>query len=217
MAKRVLHDKYFKLAKEDGYAARSAYKLKGINNRFEIIRRGDHVLDLGCSPGSWCQVACEVVGPKGLVVGIDLKPINTELPENCRTLVGDAFKTPVEELLADEEEGRLFDAVISDMAPNTSGAGDDLVSAHLCRDVLALLPRVLRPGGNLTMKIFEGAEYGDVLRETGRLFKKSKGHKPRATREVSREMFIVAAGYRPPERPAEKKSGPPEPAPGWFS
>ena len=214
MARRVLHDKYFKQAKIDGYAARSAYKLLGINNRFELIARGDRVLDLGCSPGSWCQVASECVGKDGSVVGIDLNPVGTDLPENCRTIVGDAFGTDTDELL---DGADLFDVVISDMAPKTSGVGDDLVSAHLCRDVLALLPRVLKPGGNLVMKIFEGAEYADVLGETSRVFRKSKGHKPRATREVSREMFIVAAGFRPRTSGAPVSNAPPAPPPGWFS
>ena len=88
---RKLHDKYFKQAKRDGYLARSAYKLLELDDRHKVIPRGGKVLDLGCAPGSWLQVAQERVGPKGLVVGIDLKPVDRSVPEKVVTVVGDSF------------------------------------------------------------------------------------------------------------------------------
>ena len=90
-----------------------------------------------------------------------------------------------------------FDVVLSDMAPNTTGHGDDFLSARLCERVLDLCPALLKPGGRLAMKIFEGAAYPDVLRRAGRMFREAKGFKPKASRDVSREMYIVGHGYEP--------------------
>jgi 23S rRNA (uridine2552-2'-O)-methyltransferase len=128
---------------------------------------------------------------------------------------------PAERLLEpvrDRDATRRFDVVLSDMAPNTSGHGDDLVSSRLCRGVLDLVPRVLRVGGWLAMKILEGAEYSAVLEETAGLFGNAKGLKPRATREISREMYIIGIGFRGAEGKAPPTRGlgaPPSPRAGW--
>ncbi len=193
--KRVLHDKYFKQAKEEGYLARSAYKLKELQERFRIIRSGDRVLDLGCAPGAWLQVAGEIVGPQGVLVGLDLSPVDHRLLPNAFTIVGDANEVDPATLMG--ESGLPFDVVLSDMAPNTSGHGDDLRSSHLCHRVLDLAGSVLRPGGNLAMKILEGAMYSDILGRTRGMFPDAKGFKPKSSREVSREMFIVGTRFRP--------------------
>lgn len=197
---RELHDEFFRRAKAEGYAARSAYKLKQIQERFRVIGRGHRVLDLGCAPGSWVQVASEVAGRDGLVVGIDLLPVSIALPPNARTMIGDAFRVSAEELLAlggaaDPKVAR-FDCVLSDMAPNTVGVGDDLRSATLCRRVLEVLPGALREGGALVMKVLEGGEYPALLRESRALFRTCQGFRPDATRDVSREIFLVGQGYR---------------------
>ncbi|MEL6796496.1 MAG: RlmE family RNA methyltransferase [Planctomycetota bacterium] len=198
MARRVLHDEYFKKAKADGYVARSAYKLLEIQRRHKLLRAGDRVLDLGCAPGSWMQVTSEIIGDEGRLVGIDLKAVRLALPANVTTVVGDIEKTNPDELF--EIAGGEFDVVLSDMAPNTSGHGDDLVSARLCREVLAFAVRTLREGGKLAMKILEGSEYPAVLQETKQVFRAAKGLKPKATRDASREMFIIGEGFRAPER-----------------
>lgn len=194
MARRVLQDKYFKKAKTEGYVARSAFKLKELQQKFELIPRRGRVLDLGCAPGSWLQVAAEYVGKEGVLVGVDLKPVQVDLPCECHTIVGDLNKLDTDTIL--KLAGDKFDTVLSDIAPNTSGHGDDLVSAHLCRAVLAVAEMVLKPGGRLGMKIFDGAEYQDVLAETKHRFMQAKGFKPDATRDVSREMYIVARGFK---------------------
>ncbi|MDX2118322.1 MAG: RlmE family RNA methyltransferase [Planctomycetota bacterium] len=226
---RKLHDKYFLQAKAEGYLARSAYKLKEIQERGKIIWPGDRVLDLGCAPGSWMQVACELTGPKGRIVGIDLQEIREGFPAQVRTMVGDAFTAEPAVLLAaaakdgePPEKRKMFDVVLSDMAPNTSGHGDDLLSARLCRRVLELLPGVLKPGGHLAMKIFEGAEHPRVLHETKAMFRDARSFKPHACRDVSRETYIVAYGYsgatsrdsKPPKGVAPAK---PAPKAGWGS
>lgn len=203
---RQLHDRFFKQAKAEGYVARSAYKLIEIQERYRVIHSGDHVLDLGCAPGSWLQVASALVKSHGLVVGIDLTPVSAEvgsLPQVV-TMQGDIFKTEPGVLRAhlmgggsDPSIVRLFDVVLSDMAPSTTGTptGDHFRSVNLCRRVLDLLPDVLSPGGHLVMKVFEGEEYPALLKDTARLFGECKGLRPEATREVSREMFIIGKGY----------------------
>lgn len=196
---RKLHDRFFKQAKAEGYAARSAYKLKEIVQRRQLIRRGDWVVDLGCAPGSWTQVAAEIVGPKGRVIGIDLKPVVVDLPPNARTMVGDVFAVSADELMA-MGGASVYDVVLSDMAPSTEGggggSGDHFRSVELCRRVLELCQRLLKPGGHMAMKVFEGEAYPELLKDTGRVFDECKGLKPEASRDVSREMFIVGKGYR---------------------
>ncbi len=192
--RRVLHDKYFKQAKEEGYLARSAYKLKELQERFSLIRKGDRVLDLGCAPGAWLQVALEIVGEDGVVVGLDLKEVDERLVPGAFTMVGDAFEVEAAKLMG--ESGKPFDVVLSDMAPNTSGHGDDLRSSHLCHRVLDVVGAVLRPGGNMAMKILEGAMYNEMLQRTKGMFPDAKGFKPKASREVSREMYIVGTRHR---------------------
>lgn len=194
MGRRVLHDKFFRKAKAEGYLARSAYKLTEIDDRHELLRRGDAVLDVGCSPGSWMQVASQRVGTKGVVIGIDLKEVDVEIAPNVHTVQGDITMIDPNELLG--AGGKKFDVVLSDMAPNTTGHGDDLRSADLCRALLGLLPALLRKDGNLTMKVLEGAEYTALLSETKAMFRAAKGFKPAASREMSNEMFIVAHGYK---------------------
>jgi 23S rRNA (uridine2552-2'-O)-methyltransferase len=202
--RRVLQDEYFKKAKAEGYAARSAYKLLQINERYGLLRAGDRVLDLGCAPGSWTQVASRIAGRTGFVVGIDLLPVNIGRLPNAVMTIGDAFKADAPTLLAmaprhiitREGSGPArFDVVLSDMAPNTVGIGDDMRSVQLCRRVLELLPDVLRSDGRLVMKVLEGEIYPHLLAEATALFRFCKGYRPDATRAVSREMFIVADGF----------------------
>lgn len=204
---RKLHDKFFKLAKAEGYVARSAYKLLEIQERYNLIRPGMRVLDLGCAPGSWLQVVEKLIGRQGVAAGIDLQEVKPAFGRNVHTTIGDIFKTPAEMFLG-PTEGRLYDLVISDMAPNTTGHADDFASVNLCRRVLELLPTILRPQGACVMKVLEGAAYPELLAETKALFRFVKGLKPEASRDVSREMFIIAEGYRPPSKPAPKPDAP---------
>jgi 23S rRNA (uridine2552-2'-O)-methyltransferase len=215
MPRRLLHDRYFKQAKAEGYLARSAYKLIQIDDRKRLIRPGDRVLDLGCAPGSWLQVAAERVGPHGVVVGLDLQPVQAPLPATVRTLQADAFTTPPAALL--DLAGGPFDVILSDMAPSTGGGGggsaDHFRSVDLCRRVLHLAGDCLKPRGHLVMKVFEGEAYPDLLRDTAALFDEARGFKPQASREVSREIYIVAKGFHagtpPPSPPPSRRSGQP--------
>lgn len=204
VARRVIQDKYFRQAKAEGYLARSAYKLIELQERFRLLRSGDRALDLGCAPGAWLQVASEIVGPRGVVVGVDLKEVTEQIAPNVFTFVGDAYAVDPATLRG--ESGKPFDALLSDMAPNTSGHGDDLLSARLCERVLDIAPALLRPGGNLAMKIFEGAASNDVLQRMRQMFAEVKGFKPSASREVSRELYFVGRGLL--ERPRNQLAPP---------
>lgn len=130
------------------------------------------------------------------MVGVDLQPVRHAIAPTVRTVVGDAYTLDPATLLG--QPPALFAVVLSDMAPSTTGHGDDLVSARLCDRVLDLLPHLLAPGGSLAMKIFEGGEYPRVLHGAASLFTTVKGYKPQASREVSREMYIIAQGFIPP-------------------
>jgi len=203
-------DAYTKRARREGYVARSAYKLLELNEKKRLIRRGDRVLDLGCAPGAWLQVAADLVGPEGAVVGIDLTPVRAGAGPRVRTIVGDINETPRDALLAElvalgAPGHARFDCVLSDMAPSTGGGGggsaDHFKSVHLCERVLDMLPDILAPGGNLAMKVFEGEAYPELLARTATTFAKAKGFKPKASRDASREMYIVAHDYRRPPGP----------------
>lgn len=212
--RRQLHDRFFKQAKAEGYAARSAYKLKEIQEKFRVLRKGTAVLDLGCAPGSWLQVAGELVKPGegGIVVGIDLQEVTARLGPGTITMRGDIFATPAEVFLhhlhgpdsgaADGVKGgaetakRKFDAVISDMAPSTTGHGDEFLSERLCRRVMDLLPALLAPGGAAVMKVLEGEPFPALLKDVKSAFRSGAAFKPQSSRDVSREIFIVALGYK---------------------
>lgn len=204
MARRILHDRYFKQAKREGYLARSAYKLIELDDARRILARGQRVIDLGCAPGSWLQVASERVGPEGLVVGIDLLPVSGVFPPNVRTIIADFTGVSMPDLLPG---GSPADVVLSDMAPNTSGHGDHFRSIRLCETILDALPALLRPGGSLVMKVFEGEAFPPLLTRVRSVFADVKVIKPRATRDPSRETYITARRFRPPRAapPAESQ------------
>jgi 23S rRNA (uridine2552-2'-O)-methyltransferase len=151
------------------------------------------ILDLGCAPGSWLQVAADLVGPQGRVVGLDLKPVKLALPPTVTTFEGDIFATPPEALTG--PAGGLFHAVLSDMAPNTSGHGDAERSDELCRRILDLLPDLLMPTGSLVMKVLEGSPFPQLLKDSRAIFSAVKAYKPKASRDVSAEIFVIGQGY----------------------
>jgi 23S rRNA (uridine2552-2'-O)-methyltransferase len=218
---KEVQDHFFKLAKEEGYRARSAYKLTEIDDRFRVLRAGARVLDLGACPGSWTQVAARRVGERGIVVGIDLKPIDRRgLGRHVHVMQGDIHAL-VREDLPPEMEGRLFDSVISDMGPDTSGVpmADSARSVQLCHAMLDRLPFLLRTGGHAVMKVYEGAEYPAMLRRAQAMFDEARGFKPKASRAESVEMFVVCRGYRGPAKEAAVERDPmlPKrpPSSGW--
>ncbi len=202
---REVQDFYFKEAKREGYLSRAAYKLIEIDDRKKILKPGDRVLDCGAAPGSWLQVAAKRIGPRGVVIGIDLQPIKHRFNTPTVKTIIDDFTTisPImllnmaNESAAGQSQLRLFDVVLSDMAPSTTGdpAGDHHRSVRLCEALLDRTPQLLRPGGKLVMKVFEGETYSELLKRTQTMFETVKGYKPKASRSESTEMYITAAGY----------------------
>jgi 23S rRNA (uridine2552-2'-O)-methyltransferase len=182
-------DHYYRLAKEEGYRARSAYKLLQMNEKFHIIKKGDSVVDLGAAPGGWLQVAKELSG--GKVVGVDLQPI-APIP-GVVTFQADITKDETVELVKGELGGPA-DVVICDAAPNLSGAWDvdHSRSIDLSRSALAMAKKILRPGGNFAVKVFQGDMFLDFLAQVKREFSNVQAHSPMASRKESAEMYIVA-------------------------
>jgi 23S rRNA (uridine2552-2'-O)-methyltransferase len=180
-------DHYFHKAKKDGFVARSAYKLQDIQNKFKIIRSGDHVIDLGCAPGSWSQVTMKLIGPQGFLLGIDLKPVEIQKQKNAEFIVGDILT------IDPTIYAKTYDCVLSDMAPNTIGirSADQARSEELCRMVLQIGQKHLKMGGNLVMKLFEGPDSQTLVLEAKKMFTKVHRIKPEAVRKGSFETFIV--------------------------
>lgn len=199
-----VQDRYFKLAKERGYVARSAFKLLEIQNKFQVIPRGGRVLDLGCAPGAWLQAACEALGPAkagGAVMGVDIQPV--EVPkalcdQRVQAIQADAFTLSPDDFRRLIGDG-LLDVVLSDMMCSTSGQhhADHVRSVELARKALSLCDELLKQGGNFVVKVFEGSQYGAFLRECNAKFEKVKGFKPQSSRSVSTEMYVIGTGYRP--------------------
>lgn len=212
---REVQDHYFKQAKRDGYRSRAAYKLVEILDKKKVIARGDRVLDVGAAPGSWSQVLARRLGPGGVIVAIDLKVIDQSgLPENVLLIVGDLTEASLEEL-----GGLPFQAIVSDMAPDTTGDrfGDHHRSVRLCHTLLDRANVWLAPGGNLVMKVFEGEAYRDLLDRMKEMFESVKGFKPKASRSESVEMFLIARGFTPGEVTVDPADRIPtrKPSTGW--
>ena len=191
--RRKRHDAYFKKAREGGFAARSVFKLEDLDRRFRLLRPGDRVLDLGCRPGSWLQYAQRVVGERGAVVGLDRAPLPTPLP-GVRVLVGDVYTMTDEELVGDL---RAFDAVLSDMAPDTTGirGTDQARSAALVEEALARAERLLAPAGAFVAKIFQGPDVAAIRKRMDARFSEVHLSKPDASRGSSTEVYLVGKGF----------------------
>ncbi|VVB69134.1 Ribosomal RNA large subunit methyltransferase E [uncultured archaeon] len=189
MMARDQRDHYWRKAKEEGYRARSAYKLLQINEKFHIIKKGDSVVDLGAAPGGWLQVARKLCS--GKVVGVDLEEIDP-IP-GAVTIRADITREETLDLVK-EALGEAADVVICDAAPNLSGAWDrdHAVSIDLARSALHAAKQLLKPRGNFVVKVFQGDMFPDFLAEVKREFAIVQAHSPAASRKESAETYIVA-------------------------
>ena len=188
-----------KQAKREGFAARSVYKLEEIDRRFNLLKRGSTVLDLGACPGSWSQYALVKVGPSGLVVAVDKKALPVALP-GAAVIEADVFDLDEATLRAAAgDRVPPFDAVISDMAPRTTGVpfGDHVRSVELCDRALDLACRWLKPGGSFVCKVFQGEDEPALRARIKARFGRVKALKPDGTRSQSVEHFLVGTGFRP--------------------
>jgi len=186
---RDQRDHYYRLAKQEGYRARSAYKLLQINEKFHIIKRGDSVVDLGAAPGGWLQVAAKLSG--GSIVGVDLEGI-APIP-GVKTFVADITHESTVDLVKDALGGDA-DVVICDAAPNLTGAWhrDHAVSVDLARSALKIAKKLLKPRGNFVVKVFQGDLFLDYLNEVRKEFSSVHAHSPSASRKESAETYVVA-------------------------
>jgi 23S rRNA (uridine2552-2'-O)-methyltransferase len=191
------NDFYARKAKKESFVARSVYKLSEIDEKYKIIKSGDYVLDLGCSPGSWSQYCSIKIGLKGIVVGIDLTDMRLTLGNAC-FYTQDINTANFDELKQKSGVDKPFDVVISDMAPNTSGNKftDQARSFDLCEMALGTAIKNLKKGGHFVCKFFD-SQFFNEYRESLRIhFEKVDVLRPKSTRSESKEIFFVAKGFK---------------------
>lgn len=193
--KEHFDDEYVKMAQKQGYRSRAIYKLQELNDRDRLLKPGMTVVDLGSAPGSWSQLAAKIVGPSGKVVALDILPMDALADVDF--LQGDFREEAVMEQLITMLGGRPVDLVLSDMAPNISGIkiSDQARAMHLIELALDLCTRVLRPGGDLLVKVFQGEGFDQFVRDCRRHFKSVTIRKPKASRPRSPEVYLLARNY----------------------
>jgi 23S rRNA (uridine2552-2'-O)-methyltransferase len=195
---RQLNDPYVKRAKEAGYRSRAAFKLVEMDDRLKILKPGQRLVDLGCAPGGWCQVAAERIGlkqGKGRIIGIDLLPVDPIPGVEILQLdfMDETAPDQLKTLLGGQADG-----VMSDMAANTTGhkKTDHLRIIGLAEAALAFAREVLAPGGFFLAKLFQGGDTAQLLGEMKRDFAQVRNLKPPASRADSSELYVIATGFR---------------------
>jgi 23S rRNA (uridine2552-2'-O)-methyltransferase len=188
------HDVFHRRAKQQGFAARSVFKLEEIDQKYHLFRRGGRVLDLGCRPGSWLQYAGSQVGPEGALVGIDRTDLDKPVP-GARIVVGDVFDVSIETLRG---ELPAFDVVLSDMAPDTSGVRslDQARSEGLFERALEIAELTLDKGGHFVGKLFQGPDWQRLLKRAREGFAEVRTMKPASSRKESIEQYVIAKNRR---------------------
>ena len=187
---------FYRMAKSRGYRSRAAFKLRQLSRRYKLLRRGDVVVDLGAAPGGWLQVAQESVGSGGFVLGVDLQPID-ELPnDNVVTIQADITEPRTAGAIRDKLP-RPAGVVLSDASQNISGVWDvdHARSVDLARSALEIAAQVLRPGGRMIVKVFQGDLFDEFVADVRRKFEFVKVSKPEASRKRSAEVYIIAKKF----------------------
>lgn len=187
-------DIYVRRARQEGYRSRSAFKLLEILEKDKLVRSGMIVVDLGAAPGGWSQVLAPLIGEKGRVIALDM--LEMEPIRNVTFLRGDFSEDNAVAALQKELGGRKADLVVSDMAPNISGVGmvDQARSMHLAELALDFTGNFLKPGGVLLVKVFQGAGLDEFRKQLGEVFDSVAVRKPKASRDRSSELFLLAKG-----------------------
>jgi 23S rRNA (uridine2552-2'-O)-methyltransferase len=190
-------DYFYKKAKEEKYRSRASYKLAQANDKYSFMKYGDVVIDLGAAPGGWIQVAKKIIGNKGFILGIDLRPIEPFPQSYIRTIVGDMTeqetRQQIQELLP-----RKANVVISDASPNISGIWevDHACQIDLAQKALEIAFETLETSGNFFVKVFQGDMLDDFVKKTKKHFETVKVIKPQASRAKSSEMFVLALRFK---------------------
>jgi 23S rRNA (uridine2552-2'-O)-methyltransferase len=192
---RQLNDPYVQAAKAQGWRSRAAFKLIELDQKFSLLKPGIRVVDLGCAPGGWTQVAVRKGGERARVVGLDLLPVD---PVTGATVLQGDFQDPAVEKAVEDALGGQADLVLSDMAPNTTGhnATDHLRIIALAELALDFALRVLAPGGGFVAKVFQGGTEKDLLETLKKNFAQVRHAKPPASRKDSAELYVVATGFK---------------------
>ncbi|HEU4484981.1 MAG TPA: 23S rRNA (uridine(2552)-2'-O)-methyltransferase RlmE [Povalibacter sp.] len=191
-----VNDPYVKQAQKDGYRSRASYKLIELNERDRLMRPGMLIVDLGSAPGGWSQVAGRIVGEKGRVIATDILPMDHV--HNVDFIQGDFTDDAVFNQILEALGGRQPDLIISDIAPNISGidSADQASSMYLVELALDMARKVLKPRGNFVAKVFQGSGSDAYLKELRKSFEKVSIRKPAASRPRSREVYVVAKGFK---------------------
>lgn len=192
------NEHYYKKAKKEGYRSRASYKLEQLDEKYEILESGDVVVDLGAAPGGWLQIAREKVSEEGFVLGIDLEPIEELEYSNVKSLRGDITEMETKDLI-EENLPQSPDAILSDASPDISGIWDvdHARSVELGRATLNLARELLKPGGNVLIKAFQGEFFDDLMKDVKESFSFHKASKPEASRKESAEIYIIGKGFSP--------------------
>jgi 23S rRNA (uridine2552-2'-O)-methyltransferase len=203
-------DPFYRKAKSEGYRSRAAYKLLELNARFRIVRAGDRVVDLGAAPGGWLQVASKLVGPKGLVIGVDTQPIAALPGGNAVTIQGDITDPEVTARMR-TLLGAPADAVLSDLSPRLTGiaATDASRAAELNRMALHAAAELLKVGGCFVVKAFVGEETEVFFKQVKTRFQSVRRTRPDATRKGSSEVYLIAKSFSGPTAEAGEDGGGP--------
>lgn len=194
--KEHFDDPYVKMAQKDGYRSRASYKLLEIQDKDRLIRPGMTVIDLGAAPGGWSQVTSRLIGGQGRLIASDILEMDS-IPD-VTFIQGDFTEDAVLAQILEAVGNTQVDLVISDMAPNMSGlAAVDMPRAmFLCELSLDLAGRVLRPGGDFLVKIFQGDGFDAFHKSVRQVFDKVQMRKPAASRDRSREQYLLGRGFR---------------------
>ena len=193
---RHVNDEYVQRAQADGYRSRAVYKLLEIQQRDQLIRPGQIVVDLGAAPGGWSQVAQKLVTRKGTVVALDILPMDAI--DGVTIIEGDFREQQPFEKLREVLNGRDVDLVISDMAPNLSGMAsvDQPRSIYLCELALDFAVQTLKPGGNFLTKVFQGEGFDAYMRQLRENFASVVARKPQSSRSKSSEVYLIGRDFR---------------------
>jgi len=200
-------DIYHRKAKELGYRSRAVFKLIEICRRTDLIRNGDVVVDLGAAPGGWLQVASERVGASGRVLGVDLRPIERISASNVSTIIGDIEAPDMALRIISSLPGRA-DVVLSDASPNLTGIWelDQARQLGLASSSVRIASEVLRTGGAMILKAFQGSLFNDLLSSIRGSFRDVDMFRPGATRKRSSEIYLVCRGFLPRDAPPKGAS-----------
>ena len=198
-------DPTYHAAKRAGLRSRAGIKLEDLDARFRLLAPGRRVVDLGCWPGAWLQVASARVGPSGAVVGVDLVAVEPLRLANVTTIVGDAGDAQVQQRIIDAAGGPI-DVVLSDLSPKLTGvrATDQAREEALVEVAIDFARRVLGPGGSLLVKLFSGVEQA-MTKKLREEFQAVTALRPPSTRKGSSEIYVAAAGRR--ARPEPRRTG----------